>query len=99
VGLSYAKLRSPIPLAFNVIVSNVPGPRDIRYFRGNQLQAMYPVSIPAHGAALNVTMMSYADTLNLGFVGDRDTIPHLQRLAVCTGEALAALRDTHAPVR
>jgi diacylglycerol O-acyltransferase len=99
VGLSYAKLRSPIPLAFNVIVSNVPGPRDTRYFRGNQMQAMYPVSIPAHGAALNVTMMSYADTLNLGFVGDRDTIPHLQRLAVYTGQALADLRDTHAPVR
>lgn len=47
-----------------------------------------------HGAALNVTMMSYADTLNFGFVGDRDAIPHLQRLAVYTGQALAELEGT-----
>jgi WS/DGAT/MGAT family acyltransferase len=93
VGLAVAKLPSPVPLAFNVIVSNVPGPRETRYFRGSQLQAMHPVSIPTHGAALNVTMMSYADTLNFGFVGDRDTLPHLQRLAVHTGEALTELRN------
>lgn len=98
VGLSYAKLPSPIPLAFNVIVSNVPGPREPYYFRGSELQAMYPVSIPVHGAALNVTMMSYADTLNFGFVGDRDAIPHLQHLAVYTGQALAELEGaTGAP--
>jgi hypothetical protein len=52
---------------------------------------MHPVSIPAHGVALNVTMMSYVDTLNFGFVGDRDTLPHLQRLAIYTGEALEEL--------
>lgn len=94
VGLSYAKLTSPIPLAFNVIVSNVPGPSRTRYLRGHRLQAMYPVSVPAHGAALNVTMMSYGDTLNFGFVGDRDTIPHLQRLAVYTGQAFTDLGGT-----
>jgi WS/DGAT/MGAT family acyltransferase len=93
VGLSYAGLTSPLPLTLNVIVSNVPGPRETRYFRGHELQAMHPVSIPAHSAALNVTMMSYADTLNFGFIGDRDVLPHLQRLAVYTGEALTELRD------
>jgi WS/DGAT/MGAT family acyltransferase len=91
VGLSFAKLPAAVPLAFNVIVSNVPGPRETRYFRGSQVQAMHPVSIPAHGVALNVTMMSYVDTLNFGFVGDRDTLPHLQRLAIYTGEALEEL--------
>jgi WS/DGAT/MGAT family acyltransferase len=83
-------LRSPLPLAFNVIVSNVPGPRETRYFRGSRLEAMYPVSIPMHGVALNVTFKGYADTLNFGFVGDRDTVQHLQ-LAVHTGEALREL--------
>jgi WS/DGAT/MGAT family acyltransferase len=91
-ALAYAKLPSPVPLAFNVIVSNVPGPREIQYFRGSRLEGMYPVSIPVHGAALNVTLMSYADSLNFGFVGDRDAVPHLQRLAVYTGEALVELR-------
>jgi hypothetical protein len=91
-GLAYARLPSPIPLTFNVIVSNVPGPRETLYFRGGRLQAMHPVSIPIHGAALNVTMMGYAETLNFGFVGDRDALPHVQRLAIYTGEALAELR-------
>jgi hypothetical protein len=43
--------------------------------------------------ALNITLQSYADTMNLGFVGCRDRLPHLQRLAVYTGDALAALEE------
>jgi hypothetical protein len=76
-----------------VIVSNVPGPNKDCYFRGSHLDAMHPVSIPIHGAGLNVTMMSYADTLNFGFVGDRDAVPHLQRLAVYTGDAFTELQE------
>jgi WS/DGAT/MGAT family acyltransferase len=92
-GLAYTGLSSPVPLTFNVTVSNVPGPTDTRYLRRARLQAIHPVSIPVHGAALNVTMMSYADTLNFGFVGDRDAAPHLQRLAVYTGEEFTGLRQ------
>ena len=55
------------------------------------MEASYPASIPIHGMALNITVLSYAGTLNFGFIGCRDTLPHLQRLAVYTGEALAAL--------
>jgi WS/DGAT/MGAT family acyltransferase len=83
----------PLPLAFNVCVSNVPGPRDTRYLRGSRMEAYYPASIPIHGMALNITVLSYAGTFNVGFIGDRDALPHLQRLAVYTGEALAELDD------
>ena len=55
------------------------------------MEAYYPASIPIHGMALNITVLSYAGTLNVGFIGDRDALPHLQRLAVYTGEALAEL--------
>jgi WS/DGAT/MGAT family acyltransferase len=84
-------IRAPLPLAFNVCVSNVPGPREPLYLRGSRMEAYYPASIPVHGMALNITVLSYAGTLNVGFIGDRDALPHLQRLAVHTGEALAAL--------
>jgi hypothetical protein len=61
---------------------------------------MYPVSVLQHGQALNITCVSYAGRLNFGFTGSRDALPHMQRLAVYTGEALdeleAALR---APVK
>ncbi len=55
------------------------------------------MSIPGHSMALNITAHSYAGTLDLGFVGDRDGIPHLQRLAVRTGEALDELEAAAAP--
>jgi WS/DGAT/MGAT family acyltransferase len=84
-------IHTPLPLAFNVCVSNVPGPKDPLYLRGSRLEAFYPASIPAHGMALNITLFSYADTINVGFVGCRDTLPHLQRLAVDTGQAFADL--------
>jgi WS/DGAT/MGAT family acyltransferase len=90
---AFAGFRPPVPLAFNVCVSNVPGPREPLYMRGSRLEASYPLSIPAHGVALNITLHSYADTLNFGFIGCRDTLPHLQRLAVRTGEALVELEE------
>jgi WS/DGAT/MGAT family acyltransferase len=78
--------RTPIP--FNVGISNVPGPPEPLYFNGSRLDAIFPLSLLLHGNALNITCVSYAGTLNFGFTGARDTLPHLQRLAIYMGEAL-----------
>lgn len=91
VASSLAGVRTPLPYAFNLCVSNVPGPQDVLYLRGSRMEASFPVSLVAHSQALNVTLQSYAGTLNFGFIGCRDTLPHLQRLAVYTGEALDEL--------
>ena len=80
-----------LPFTFNVCVSNVPGPTEPLYLQGSRLEAFYPASIPVHGMALNITMMSYANTMNVGFIGCRDSLPRLQRLAIDTGEAFDAL--------
>jgi diacylglycerol O-acyltransferase / wax synthase len=77
--------------AFNVVVSNVPGPEMPLYFRGWKLDETYPLSIPFHGYALNITVQSYAGSLNFGFTGCRDTLPHLQRLAVYSGDVVKDL--------
>ncbi|HEX3760730.1 MAG TPA: wax ester/triacylglycerol synthase family O-acyltransferase [Kofleriaceae bacterium] len=76
---------------FNIVISNVPGPDRPLYFRGARLEAWYPMSIPIHGQALNITCTSYAGQVCFGFTGCRDTVPHLQRLAVYCGEALSEL--------
>jgi diacylglycerol O-acyltransferase / wax synthase len=76
---------------FNIVISNVPGPDRPLYFRGARLEAWYPMSIPIHGQALNITCTSYAGMVCFGFTGCRDTVPHLQRLAVYCGEALSEL--------
>lgn len=86
-------LRTALPLTFNLCVSNVPGPSKPLYFRGARLEGSFPVSIPVHGMALNITLQSYADSLDVGFIGCRDTLPHLQHLAVHTGAAVQELRD------
>jgi WS/DGAT/MGAT family acyltransferase len=87
--------------AFNVVISNVPGPTRPLYFRGWRVEESYPLSIPFHGYSLNITVQSYAGSLNFGFIGCRDTIPHLQRLAVYSGEAVEALerRLSHGDIR
>ncbi len=81
---------------FNVTISNVPGPEKPLYFAGARLEAMYPISLLSHGQALNITCVSYAGTLNFGYTGCRDTLPHMQRLAVYTGEALEELEQAYA---
>jgi diacylglycerol O-acyltransferase / wax synthase len=57
--------------ALNLVISNVPGPRNPLYLAGAQLQANYPVSVVADGMGLNMTVMSYRDNLDFGLVGDR----------------------------
>jgi diacylglycerol O-acyltransferase len=86
-------IRGALPTNFNLCVSNVPGPDYPLYLRGSRVVASYPVSIPFHSMALNITLQSYAGTLGVGFVGCRDTLPHLQRLAVYTGESLRELAE------
>jgi len=76
---------------FNITISNVPGPDKPLYFRGAELLATYPVSVVTHGQALNITCHSYAGHMAFGFTGCHSTLPHLQRVAVYTGEAFEAL--------
>jgi diacylglycerol O-acyltransferase / wax synthase len=76
---------------FNITISNVPGPDKPMYFRGAELLATYPASIVTHGQALNITCQSYAGFMNFGFTGCHASVPHMQRVAVYTGEALDEL--------
>jgi diacylglycerol O-acyltransferase len=61
----------------NLVVSNVPGPRSPLFIAGARLEAHYPVSAVVDGVGLNMTVMSYLDRVDFGFVADRDQIPDL----------------------
>lgn len=65
---------------FNIIISNVPGPREQMYYGGARLDGSYPLSAILDGQALNITLVSNADKLDFGLVGCRRSVPHLQRL-------------------
>jgi len=79
------------PPSFNVLISNVPGPRQPLYWNGARMQGVYPLSIPYEGQALNITVTSYAGSLEFGLTGCRRTVPHLQRLLALLDESLADL--------
>ena len=96
VGLG-GRLKPP----YNLIISNVPGPLETQYLAGARLEAMYPIALLAHGMALFIASLAVSGKMGLGFTGDRERLPHLQRLAVYTGEAVGELEDALAntPVR
>ena len=64
----------------NLVVSNVPGPRQPLYAAGAKLEHYYPVSIVVDGQGLNITVQSYQDKLDWGLISCRDLIPDLSVL-------------------
>ena len=79
-GLNIASGMLPKRQAFNVVISNVPGPREPLYWNGAKLDALYPASIVMDGQALNITMTSYLDKLEVGLIACRNTVPKMQTL-------------------
>lgn len=78
---------------FNLVISNVPGPRTPMYWNGYRLDGLYPLSIVLDGQALNITVTSYADEIAFGLVGCRRSVPHLQRLLGDLDDELVALEE------
>jgi len=79
------------PPPVNVVISNVPGPRVPLYSNGARMLSHYPVSIPAHGAALNITVQSYVDQLFIGVTAATRAVPDADRLRNDIQDAYAAL--------
>jgi diacylglycerol O-acyltransferase / wax synthase len=91
IGQVALNLGGRFPPVYNVVISNVPGPREFLYMNGAQMEAFYPISMITDGQALNITFLSYAGRFAVGFTSCRETVPGMQRIAVATGEALNEL--------
>jgi diacylglycerol O-acyltransferase / wax synthase len=94
---SRSNLSDVLPPAANVTVSNVPGPRQTLFAAGAELLHIFPVSIATHGIALNITVQSYRDQLDFGFIAGANIIPHVQDLCDMLLEEFAALEAAYAP--
>ena len=76
----------------NVLISNVRGPSEPLYLKGARLEALCPVSTLISGMGLNITFMSYAGQVTIGFTANAAALPHAGRLAQYTREAFATLQ-------
>ena len=78
--------------ACNLVISNVPGAKEIRYLNGAELVGIFPVSALAAAIGLNVTMSSYRDHMDLGFVANTPALDDIHALAEHTRQAYADLK-------
>lgn len=81
----------------NLVISNVPGPRESLFCAGAKLEQMYPVSVVVDGVGLNITVMSYRDHLDFGVVTDQgqipDAWPFIDHLHTAIDELQTVLKD------
>jgi WS/DGAT/MGAT family acyltransferase len=94
-GRSHLADRLPPPA--NAVISNVPGPQTPLYVAGAKVLTLYPVSIPSHGMALNLTVQSYCGSLDYGLTACRKTVPDLRKLAGYLDESLQELHEAVFP--
>jgi diacylglycerol O-acyltransferase len=79
--------------AFNLVVSNVPGPQQPFYLSGAKVAAIHPV-VPLNpgNQGLTVGILSYDGEVCFGLLADRDLDPALSVAADALGAELKTLR-------
>ena len=80
----------------NVIISNVPGPPFPLYYAGAEMVAAYPMGPTMEGVGLNITVFSYRDSIDFGFMVDRDRVPDVWNMADRVKDALVELQEAAA---
>ncbi len=86
-----SKIADNVPPIANVAISNVPGVPVPLYLAGAKMVSYFPVSIPAHGCALNITVQSYNGSLDYGLTACRRAVPDVADIADYIVEAHAEL--------
>ncbi|RAV18101.1 wax ester/triacylglycerol synthase family O-acyltransferase [Mycolicibacterium sp. GF69] len=77
----------------NVMISNVPGPSTPLYLGGARQRAQFPVSGVLDGIGINITVMSYQDSLEFGIVVDRELVDDPWQILDALRAGLDELRD------
>ncbi|NLA35595.1 MAG: wax ester/triacylglycerol synthase family O-acyltransferase [Actinobacteria bacterium] len=81
----------------NLVISNVPGPPFPLYLAGAELVAAYPMGPIMEGAGLNVTVLSYREWIDFGFLADPQLVPDLWDLAGYLDDSFAELQAVAFP--
>jgi len=76
----------------NLVISNVRGPGAPVYLAGARLCAVHPLGPLMDGAGMNITVVSYVDSVSFGIIACERSVPHVSDIALGFGTAVADLR-------
>lgn len=77
--------------AYNLVITNVPGPQFPLYTLGREMQEVYPVVPLSANTSIGIALLSYNGTIGFGLLGDYDTAPDLEVLAEGLEKSIAEL--------
>jgi len=84
------------PRAFNLTVSNIPGPREPLYMLGCELAEAYPVVPIADRHALSIGLTTVGDGAYFGLYADPEALPNGDGLATAIDRSIDELLDARA---
>jgi len=82
--------------AYNVVVTNVPGPPIPIYFLGAAMQSVFPLVPLSNDQALGIALFSYNNSFFWGFNSDWDALPDLHDLVTAIEIEFARLQEAAA---
>jgi diacylglycerol O-acyltransferase / wax synthase len=77
--------------AFNLVVTNVPGPQVPLYTLGRQMQNVYPIIPLSENTTVGIALFSYNGSIGFGLIGDYDSARDLGVLAEGIEKSIAEL--------
>ena len=77
----------------NLVISNVPGPPFPLYLAGAELVAAYPMGPIMDGAGLNITVLSYRNHIDIGFLAEPGAVPEVWDVAGMVQPAFDELKQ------
>jgi len=86
-----AGLDERIPLPSDVVISNVRGSSRPLYIAGGRIVGVYPVPPAVLSQGMDITIISYLDSVDFGFTVDRQKVPDPWELADHVPDALGEL--------
>lgn len=77
--------------AYNLVVTNVPGPQFPLYSLGREMKEVYPVVPLSDNTTIGIALLSYNGVVGFGILGDFDAAPDLAVLAEGIEKSIAEL--------
>ena len=101
--ISSTRMFDRVRPAFNVTISNIPGPSFPLFLAGARMVGMYPLGPVVEGAGLNITVMSYCGSVYFGLSACREVVPDIADVPAMIvdslDELMAVVRTTNRGAR